>query len=533
MFVNIGIDLGTTNSCIAIATNSKEVEVVNVNNQELVRSAVNYADPKSIRVGDSVIVNNERNIHRKKVVFNNKCVLGKKYTEVEAKRLEKLCQATVKEDGDGFCGFSFPGMEQVVTTKNVLTEIIKVLYEAALTKINKTYQIRGVWISIPSTFTQYQKDITRKAAEAVIKTYPIHFISEPAAAAILYGVSNQLSNGNVLIYDMGGGTFDVSIIRIQDQTHYEILRNDGDSSIGGNFFDEKLSELIEEKFRRQNDGRLLEDMDNSMANFVSNWQLLSEAEKLKKNLSINDRASFHISEFYERLDHKLSEDTPMNDENDDTNITPVLGDIYVKREEFEEVIKNAIEETIEITERCITNNNLQIKDISCVLLVGGSTYIPLVQKRLKDVFGNIVQQDVNKVTCVAKGAALRGFLDLEEKLGGVIERNYYEIALKTTKEGFITIIPANSQLPCSGKKRQWLSANNIGYVETSIYEKVGNKYELVMKDWLESESLKFRKVSIEIEYHLTKEGELNVKYFEIQNDRRIEITHNQNRMIPL
>ena len=533
---SLGIDLGTSNCCIAFCDQTNHSQVIYVQGKQLLESVVDFYDPKNIKVGIGARTNN-KGFEKGTVVRNNKRVLGRKFDDNKIKGFKEYCEAKVVEDADGFCAYDIPGMGGKVSTEDVAVELLKVLYETAVKK--DLGKIEKVCITIPATYTQKQKSITRHAANKVIKNIPIEFISEPSAAAIHYSLSTSIKNGNVLIYDLGGGTFDVSIIRITNGNQYEILGTSGHPTIGGCLFDKYLLELARQKYKKQFDDEddedlLPEEKENINVYTSALHKLLDICREKKEELSTPgvDRVEIDMSEYFtylneERKRHGCS-DYDADDDDDEPAIEECI-EIEITRDDFERLITQDIKTTIDLTKECIETCGLSKNEIEHVLLVGGSSHLPKVKKLLREEFGEKkIGADINADTCVACGAALRGQDDFAgfEEINKLVftERSTFAIAVEKGRNHYQELIPANSKLPYSGYKDYKLHECNPGFFISSVYEKsgAGNKeYELIKNIVVEDESFYDRAARIRVEYKLTKEGELTVSFIDLDDNRML------------
>ena len=515
MSYSIGIDLGTSNCCVSIATD-RECRVVPVNNghEQLLPSKVDFTDPNNIRVGSIV---SESLIKKGNAVEGNKRIIGHKFNEECIQEIKQYCQAEVVEGKDGYCYYYIPAQDRNVSPEDVNVELLKVLYNTAIESMGGQ-RPKGVWITVPASFNQKQRSITRRSAERVIKE-PVHLLSEPAAAAIQYGYDNLYEEGTMVIYDLGGGTFDVCIVRIQNQT-IDIVDTSGHPTIGGNLFDSLIMEYACKDYEQYmlnemgDKGYLLPDSlkENDIAYQKSLYALLRACREAKHHLSnpACETKDINIDEYFdivERIKHKYGIDIPDDDDDDGISYPYVCP---LSRDKLNELISPYIQTTINITLKLLYDNNLNIQDISRVLLVGGSSFIPYIRTLLSETFGpEKIGYNINCNTCVSMGAALHNLKD------NLIDRSTYDICILTNGNTYNVLIPKNSPLPCSGYKL--LRSNRWScWVNTSVYERSGEgENEYVKYDSILDNDRLLEEIQIRVDYTLTVEGELTVRFTDV------------------
>ena len=360
----IGIDLGTTYSAIAKLDDSGHPTIVPVDGERTVPSCVWVKSESKRIVGQEakseVALEHESIVQRFKrhmgsdTTYETKCGVELTPVSASAMVLKKLCQDASKEEGE----------------------------------------IKDVVITVPANFAERARKATMAAGvEAGLNV--LNIINEPTAAVLAYATKHQM-NGNVMVYDLGGGTFDVTIAKV-DGTEVQCLTSEGDSDLGGIDFDYKLAEIIDQKYKDEH-GRTLRDalgLTGEEAEKKSEeWILLLEdAEKLKRSLSKVETKRFSL---------------PFSD-------YPLRGE--VTRQEFNSAIQGLVARAEMRIETAMDNLNMTAKDIDVVLLVGGSTRVPLVMESVKRIMGKDGSQEVNPDEAVALGAAIyAGLKSAPEKL---------------------------------------------------------------------------------------------------------------------
>ena len=346
----IGIDLGTTNSCVAVIEGDTPTVITNKEGYRTTPSVVAFTKSKERIVGDAAkrqaAVNSDRtifSIKRHMGTDYRKKIDGKYYTpqEISAFILMKL-----KEDAEDFLGQ--PVTDAVVT--------------------------------VPAYFTDAQRQATKDAGK-IAGLNILRIINEPTSAALAYGLDNGMAQ-KVLVYDLGGGTFDVSVIEIGDNV-IEVLATSGDNHLGGDDFDERIVNYLVEQFK-------LSDGINLSKDVSAMQRLREEAEKAKKELSSSVTTNINLPFI------AMSKDGPHHI------------DITLSRQTFDELTADLVDRTITPVENALHDAGLSKTDINMVLLVGGSTRIPAVADKVRQLMGKEPSRNLNPDECVALGAAVQG-----------------------------------------------------------------------------------------------------------------------------
>lgn len=346
----IGIDLGTTNSCVAVIEGDTPTVITSKEGYRTTPSVVAFTKSKERIVGDAAkrqaAVNSDRtifSIKRHMGTDYRKKIDGKYYTpqEISAFILMKL-----KEDAEDFLGQ--PVTDAVVT--------------------------------VPAYFTDAQRQATKDAGK-IAGLNILRIINEPTSAALAYGLDNGMAQ-KVLVYDLGGGTFDVSVIDIGDNV-IEVLATSGDNHLGGDDFDERIVNYLVEQFK-------LSDGINLSKDVSAMQRLREEAEKAKKELSSSVTTNINLPFI------AMSKDGPHHI------------DITLSRQTFDELTADLVDRTITPVENALHDAGLSKTDINMVLLVGGSTRIPAVADKVKQLMGKEPSRNLNPDECVALGAAVQG-----------------------------------------------------------------------------------------------------------------------------
>jgi len=380
----IGIDLGTTNSVAAIADRGRPRALTNRDNEVLTPSVVSYykqrgKDSGEMVVGRQAINNAVRDPAN--TVFSIKRLMGRQYGDRRVDEVQKrygfqLAQAPNPDAEDQGVKVQIGGKTHTpVEISAMVLKQIKADAERALGE-----EVTHAVITVPAYFEERQRHATAEAGKAAGLTV-LEIIDEPTAAALAFGLGKEEQQHRVLVYDLGGGTFDISLIQMYNN-NYAVLEIQGDNWLGGDDFDQKvvghMTEWISDNYPADPSKR---------PGFL--MRAKPEAEKAKKALSVQQRTE--VLWAFNEPDHGM-----------------IDMQMELTREQFEDDIRDMLESTIGLVQTALKNQTLGPDDITAVLLVGGSTAIPLVRSLLAEVFGeNKIRVDVNPMECVALGAAVR------------------------------------------------------------------------------------------------------------------------------
>ena len=376
----IGIDLGTTNSCLAISENGQTKVIENAEGARTTPSIVAYVDGGEILVGAPAkrqAVTNPKN-----TIYAVKRLIGRRFEDAEVQKdIDKLPFEIVKApNGDAWVKVQ----DKELSPPQVSAEILRKMKQAAEAHLGET--VSEAVITVPAYFNDSQRQATKDAGR-IAGLEVKRIINEPTAAALAFGMDkNAKGDRKIAVYDLGGGTFDISIIEIADvdgDKQFEVLATNGDTFLGGEDFDQRLINYIIDEFKKEQGIDLTKDV-------MALQRLKEAAEKAKIELSSGQQTDINLP--YITMDAT----------------GPKHLALKVTRAKFESLVEDLISRSIEPCRTAIKDAGLSVNDIDDVILVGGQTRMPKVQDAVKDFFGKEPRKDVNPDEAVAVGAAIQG-----------------------------------------------------------------------------------------------------------------------------
>ncbi len=369
----LGIDLGTTNSCMAIYERGEAKVIANKEGKNTTPSVVAFTDKGEILVGDPA--KRQMVTNPKRTIYSVKRIMGLMCNENKAQEAKKRLPYNIV-DRNGACAVDIDG--KVYTPQEISAKILMKLKEDAEAFLGE--EITDAVITVPAYFNDSQRKATKEAG-TIAGLNVLRIINEPTSAALAYGLDKKTSE-NIVVYDLGGGTFDVTVLETGDNV-VEVLATGGNAFLGGDDFDNRIIDWVTEEFKKETGIDLKQDI-------MALQRLKEAAENAKKELSTATETEINLPFITA----------------DQTGPKHLVKKIT--RAKFESLIEDLVDETITKIEEVMKDSGLSKSDVKEVVMVGGSTRIPLVQKKVKDYFGKELNKSVNPDEVVAIGAAIQG-----------------------------------------------------------------------------------------------------------------------------
>src|SRR5690242_9283829 len=420
----IGIDLGTTNSCVAIMEGGNPKVIENSEGARTTPSVVAYQDDGEILVGASA--KRQAVTNAKNTIYAVKRLIGRKFEEKEVQKDINLMPYRIVKADNGDAWVEVRGKK--IAPQQVSAEILRKMKKTAEDYLGE--EITEAVITVPAYFNDSQRQATKDAGK-IAGLEVKRIINEPTAAALAFGMDKKEGDRKIAVYDLGGGTFDISIIEIAvvDKEHqFEVMSTNGDTFLGGEDFDQRLIDYIVTEFKK--------DQGVDLKNDVLALQRLKEAaEKAKIELSSSQQTEINLP--YITADQS----------------GPKHLSIKITRAKFESLVEDLIEKTVDPCRIAIKDAGVKLSDISDVILVGGQTRMPKVQETVKEFFGKEPRKDVNPDEAVAVGAAIQGGVlkgDVKDVL--LLDVTPLSLGIETLGGVMTKLIQKNTTIPTKAQQ---------------------------------------------------------------------------------